>query len=547
MSMVDKKEAATKSKVVLIVSMIIAIVFVALGAIFPDGTARVINILNSFLTGELGWMYLLFMAFFVFFTFGLAFSKYGKIKLGKDDDKPEFSNFQWFALLFGGGIGIGLVFWAIAEPMQHLATGPQDPALTVEAMRTAVRITFAHEGVHCWATFALVGTCLAYHVYRKDRPFLMSSAFYPLFGDRIYGPIGYVVDILATFATLFGIVTSLGLAAMQIVGGLSYMYGFDTSNVTVAIVIVVITLGFTLATATGLHAWMTKVVNLKTWLAILFMLFFLVFGGFVFIMRNMSDAIGVYLNDFFTQTFWYGDPEWLSSWTVFYWAWWISWATFCGTFFARVSKGRSVRQMLLGSTFLPAGFSFIWIAIYASAAFNLDLTFLEDGSVLTGPIFEAANADYATAMYATLEQLPLYQIMGPLALILVFLCFLGAADSATFVLPMLTMGGSQNPPKKARIFWGAAQGAVAIVLVLAAGEATLKALQTASVMAAFPFMFILALMCIGIVRAFKGEFNPSIGDTPMFDKEARQAAKARKAEQKAAAQKAAEEEAAAEQ
>ena len=491
-----------KDRTVLYVSMAIVVVFTIVAAVFQEQTGKVIFAINTFLCDELGWLYLLMTAAFLAFGIAIAISRYGKIRLGKDDDKPEFGNFQWFALLFGGGIGIGLVFWSVAEPMMHFATGPMDDPFSPEAMRTAIRITFMHEGVHCWALFAIVGLALGYAQYRKGLPFLISSSFYPLIGDRIYGWIGKLVDIISVFATVFGISTSLGLGALQITGGIGYIWGTDTDVAMTAIIIGVITTAFTLATVSGLHKWMSKVVNIKVWISILFMVFFLVFGGFTFIMQHMVDTMGVYLSTFIHQTFWYGNPEWLSSWTVFYWAWWIAWAPFCGQFFARVSKGRTIRQMLLGGTLLPAGFSFIWITIYASAAFNMD-------AASGGAISDAVGADYTTALYALLQQLPLYNIMAPLALILVIICFVGAADSATFVLPMLTMGGDMNPPKKARAFWGIAQGAVTIVLILAGGQAVLKTLQTASIVAALPFMFVMLFMCIGIYKSLRAEFKPA--------------------------------------
>lgn len=507
----ETKKPMKKNRTVLYVSMVIVIAFTLWGALLPDGLAVVIYAINSFLCDDLGWFYLLMTALFLAFGLVIAFSKYGKIKLGKDDDKPEFGNFQWFALLFGGGIGIGLVFWSVAEPMLHYAYGPMDDPYTADAMRTALRLTFMHEGVHCWGLFAVVGLALGYATYRKDRPFLISSAFYPLIGERVNGWIGKTVDIIAVFATVFGISTSLGLGALQIAGGLGYIWGIENSPATTALIIGIITAIFTLATVSGLHKWMAKVVNIKTWLSIFFMVFFLVFGGFVFIMQNMTDTLGAYISTFVFQSFWYGDPEWLSSWTVFFWAWWIAWAPFCGQFFARVSKGRTVRQMILGGTFLPAGFSFLWITIFAGAGFNMDF---QSGGLISA----AAEADYTTALYALLQQLPLFEIMGPLALILVVICFVGAADSATFVLPMLTMGGDMNPPKKARAFWGVAQGAVTIVLILAGGTASLKALQTASVVAAFPFIFVMVFMCMGVYLWMRQELHPGSDTRPLIER-----------------------------
>ena len=489
-----------KDRTVLYVSIIIIVLFTAWGAIFPTNLANTINAVNAFCTDDLGWLYLLLMMFFLCFGFVVALSKYGTLKMGAEDDKPEFSNFQWFALLFGGGIGIGLVFWSVAEPMMHYYTGPMNEPFTAAAMEDAIRICFMHEGIHCWGTFGLVGMCLGYASYRKGLPFTISSTLYPLIGDRIYGGIGKTVDVIAMFATVFGVATSLGLGALQIAGGLGYVYGVEQTPLLTASIIGIITAAFTLATVTGLHKWMAKVVNFKVWLSIFFMVFLLVFGGTVFILDHMVDTLGATLSMFVYQSFWYGDPKWLSSWTVFYWAWWIAWATFCGQFFARVSRGRTVRQMFVGGTLLPAGFSFIWITIFAGAGFFVN-------EQTNGLIVAATQNSYTTALFALLGQLPVYQVMAPLALVLITICFIGAADSATFVLPMITMGGELNPSKMSRAGWGAAQGIVTIVLILVSGTASLKALQTASVVAALPYMFVMIGMCFSIVRFLKKDYN----------------------------------------
>ena len=522
-------------RTVLIVSAIIVVLFTAWGLILPDNLANVINAVNAFLCNDLGWLYLLAMMIFLFFGFYIALSKYGNLKMGKPEDKPEFSNFQWFALLFGGGIGIGLVFWSIAEPMMHASglggsygdgtvfQNAPVAALAAEQLIAsnfttdipvsvidAIRITFMHEGVHCWGIFGLVGMCLGYAAYRKGLPFLVSSTLYPLIGDRIYGGIGKAVDILAVFATVFGVATSLGLGAMQIAGGVEYVYGVEglgTNSLVIAMIIGIITAIFTLATVAGLEKAMSAVVNFKVWLSIFFMVFLLVFGGTTFILRELTWTLGSYITTFMNQSFWYGDTTWLSNWTVFYWAWWIAWGTFCGTFFARVSKGRTLRQMFLGGTLLPAGFSFIWIVIFAGAAFHTNS--LTDNSVVL-----ATQTQYTTATFAVLQQLPIFQVMAPLTLVLIVICFVGAADSATFVLPMLTFGGTQDPSKAARAGWGIAQGAVTIILILVSGSGALVALQTASVVAALPFMVVVAFMCIALARQvskdYAGEEEDSI-------------------------------------
>ena len=535
--MEEKTENATGLKpdrTVLIISAVIVVLFTAWGLILPDNLANVINAVNAFLCNDLGWLYLLAMMIFLFFGFYIALSKYGNLKMGKPEDKPEFSNFQWFALLFGGGIGIGLVFWSIAEPMMHASglggsygdgtvfQNAPVAALAAEQLIAsnfatdipvsvidAIRITFMHEGVHCWGIFGLVGMCLGYAAYRKGLPFLVSSTLYPLIGDRIYGGIGKAVDILAVFATVFGVATSLGLGAMQIAGGIEYVYGVEglgTNSLVIAMIIGIITAIFTLATVAGLEKAMSAVVNFKVWLSIFFMVFLLVFGGTTFILRELTWTLGSYITTFMNQSFWYGDTMWLSNWTVFYWAWWIAWGTFCGTFFARVSKGRTLRQMFLGGTLLPAGFSFIWIVIFAGAAFHTNS--LTDNSVVL-----ATQEQYTTATFAVLQQLPIFQIMAPLTLVLIVICFVGAADSATFVLPMLTFGGTQDPSKAARAGWGIAQGAVTIILILVSGSGALVALQTASVVAALPFMVVVAFMCIALARQVAKDYNGDEEDT----------------------------------
>ncbi|MDA8226937.1 MAG: BCCT family transporter, partial [Desulfitobacterium hafniense] len=362
---------SSTNRSVMYISSVIIVLFVIFGMFLPEQMGKVASASFAFLTTDFGWLYLLAVAFFTIFIFGIAFSRFGKIKLGKDDDKPEFSNFQWFSMLFGGGMGIGLVFWSVAEPMMHYLSPPMDTAGTPEAMRTAMRIMFFHWGIHPWVIFAIGGLALAYFQFRKDLPFLVSSAFYPLIGERIYGPIGKAIDILAVFATVFGVATSLGLGSNQIATGLQYIWGIQATPTTVSIVIALMTLLFTLATISGLHKAMQIAADIKIWLSIGFMVFIFLFGGTVIILNNFTDTLGAYLQNFVGQTLWMGNIDWINGWTVFYWAWWIAWAPFVGQFVARVSKGRTIRQFVLAVTLLPSGFSMIWLSIYGGAAFNL--------------------------------------------------------------------------------------------------------------------------------------------------------------------------------
>lgn len=485
-------------KQVLIISAAITAAFVLFGILFPDQLSAGASWLFSFLTAEFGWLYLLSVMFFVLFSVGLAVSRYGKIKLGKDGDKPEFSNFQWFAMLFGGGMGIGLVFWSISEPIMHFLSPPSAEAGTTEAMHEAMRTVFFHWGVHPWAIFATCGLALAYFQFRKDLPFLISSAFEPLLGDKIHGPIGKTIDILSVFATIFGVATSLGLGAGQIVGGLNYIYGIANNTWVTSVVIAIITAIFTIATVSGLHKAMQYVANFKVWLSVAFMVFLFVFGGTVFILNIFVNTTGGYFGNLVQQSLWMENESFIQGWTVFYWAWWIAWAPFVGQFVARVSKGRSIREFLLSVMLLPAGFSFIWLSIYGGTAFNLDV-------ISNGAIQAAVNADYTTGLFATLQQLPLYALTGPLSIILILACFVGAADSATYVLAMLTSNGNMNPSKNSRTAWGIAQGAVTIILIIAGGSTILSILQTVSIVAAFPFMFVMLFMCYSIFKALRKE------------------------------------------
>lgn len=493
-------ELKKNNKTVLYVSAGLSLAFVLFSMFFPQAMTSVVNQLFSAITGTMGWFYLISAAIFIVVAILIAAGPYGKIKLGKDEDRPEFSTFQWLSMLFGGGMGIGLVFWSVSEPMMHYMNPPFGEAGTQTAIETAMRVTFFHWGLHPWIIFAIGGLALAYFQFRKEMPFLISSAFYPLIGEKIHGPIGKTIDIIAVFATIFGVATSLGLGSNQIATGLQYVWGIEPSSFLIAIIIAIMTVIFTLATVSGLHKAMQNIANLKVGLSIAFMVFIFIFGGTVYILNNFTSTLGSYLQNFIGQTFWMGNLEWLNSWTVFYWAWWIAWAPFVGQFVARVSKGRTIREFILAVSLLPAGFSMIWIGIYGGAAFNLNT---QSG----GALQSAIQADYTTGLFALLKQLPLYPFTAVLAILLIVACFIGAANSATYVLSMLTSGGNMDPDKKLRAGWGIAQGAVTIVLILVSGTSALKTLQTASIAAAFPFMVIMLIMCVSIFKALKEDYR----------------------------------------
>lgn len=486
-----------KPNYVLIISVVIVVAFVAFGAIAPDTLSAVSNALFAVLTGGFGWLYLLTVFCLVLFATFVALSKFGRIKLGQDDEKPEFSNFKWFAQLFGGGMGIGLVFWSVSEPIMDYLSPPSADPETVEAMHEAMQTVFFHWGIHPWAIYAVAGLALGYFAFRKKRPFLVSSAFEPLIGKKgVDGPVGKIIDILAVFATIFGVATSLGLGASQISGGLQYVYGVEQSTLITCGIIAIITVLFTIATVTGLKKGMQLVADFKVYLSIAFMIFIFIFGGAVFILNIFTTDLGGYFGDFIHKSLWMENADFIQGWTVFYWAWWIAWAPFCGQFVARVSRGRTIREYLLAVMLLPAGFCLIWIAIYGGAAFNLD-------ALSGGAISAAVSNDYTTGLFAMLGELPLFAVTAPLGIILIVLCFLGSANSATFVLSMLTSGGNMDPSKKLKVGWGIAQGAVTIICIIIGGTSILTILQTVSIVAAFPYMFVIIFMCVSIIKAFR--------------------------------------------
>ena len=493
-------DAPKKDRHVLIISAAIVAAFVIFGAVAPDALNDVANVLFTVFTGDFGWLYLLTVFIMVIYAVAIGLSKYGNIKLGHDDDEPEFSNFSWFAQLFGGGMGIGLVFWSVAEPISDFMAPPAADPLTSEAMHEAMQTVFFHWGISPWVIFAVAGLGLGYFAFRLDRPFLVSSAFEPLLGDKVKGPIGKAIDILAVFATIFGVATSLGLGAVQITGGLEYVYGIENTTLLNCIIIAAITALFTLATLSGLGKAMQIVADVKVYLSIAFMVFIFVFGGAVFICNILVTDLGGYLQNFIHKSLWMENGEFVQGWTVFYWAWWIAWAPFCGQFVARVSRGRTIREYLFAVMLLPAGFCVIWLAIYGGAAFNIN-------ELTGGNLVSVLGTDNGTtvALFAFLKELPLYQITAPLAIVLIVVCFWGSANSATFVLSMLTDGGNMDPSKPLRVGWGIAQGATTIICIIVGGAGILKILQTLSIAAAFPYMFVIIFMMVSMAIALKND------------------------------------------
>ena len=447
-----------------------------------------------------GWVFVLSTLGFLGLAVFLGLSRHGKIRLGKDDEKPEFRTSSWVAMMFSAGMGIGLMFFGVSEPLSHLSAPPNDaaPANSPEAAKVAMEYSYFHWAFHPWAIYAVVGLALAYFVYRKGQRNLISSAFRPLLGDRVDGPIGRGIDSLAIFATLFGSATSLGLGALQINGGMNILWDVESSNGVAVAIIVVLTAAFVLSAVSGVAKGVQWLSNINMGLAGLLLLFLLFAGPTVFIFDTLTEAVGGYLtsivpNSFRTGAF--GDREWLGSWTIFYWAWWISWAPFVGTFIARISRGRTIGEFVFGVLLIPSGVSFIWFAVLGGAAIDLQLTGAAD-------VAAAAGQSPELALFTTLEQFALADLTSFLVIVLVALFFVSGADAASVVMGMLSCRGDLNPPRGVVILWGTLMGASASVLLLAGG---LEALQQAAILAAAPFLIVMIGLSVGLLKALRSD------------------------------------------
>jgi glycine betaine transporter len=490
------KETCRINPIVFYVSLVLSGVFVLWGVISPESLNVVSNAILGFTIDSFGWLYLLSVLFFLLFVVGLAMSKYGNIKLGKDDDEPEFSDFAWLAMLFTSGMGIGLIFWSIAEPMYHYLAPPFGQGSTPEAAELGMRYVFFHWGLHAWGIYALVGLALAYFQYHRRMPGLISSVFHPILGDRIHGPIGNAIDIFAVFATIFGLGTSLGLGTLQINTGLNFMFNIPISGTVQVIIIAVIAAIFTGAAVAGIEKGIEFIAKWTVYLALGLMAFLFIFGQSSFILNLLASTTGSYFNEFFTMSLWTDAVEqkgWSGSWTIFYWAWWIAYAPVVGQFIARISKGRTIRQFVAGVILVPTAFSFIWLAVFGGSALGLEI-FAGAG------IADAVNENVASALFVTLSNYPIATITSIVAIILIVGFFVTTADAATFVLGMLTSNGSMEPASHVKGIWGLIIASVAAILLVTGG---LKGLQTASIAAAFPIMLLMMAMCYSLVKALK--------------------------------------------
>lgn len=479
------------------------LLFLAFGTIQTETAKAVLPKVLDAVSTNFGWFYVLGVGFFVVFTGWLLFSRYAHIKLGDDDSTPDFNTLTWFSMLFSAGMGIGLLFYGVAEPMQLYASPPTGAGSTPEAARLALPLTFFHWGLHAWCIYVVMGLAIAYFSFRKKLPLAIRSTFYPILGERIYGAPGHVIDILAVFGTLFGLATSLGLGAMQINAGLNYLFDIPLGRTSQLVLIAIITGAATISLVTGVDKGIRRLSELNMILAALLMIFVFLVGPSLFILDSFADNLGRYLSRIVQWTFWMGSvdkggTDWNKSWTLFYWGWWIAWAPFVGMFVARISKGRTIREFVLGVTLVPTVVTFMWLTVFGDTALYLELF----GG---GGISEAVSTSVPTAIYVMLEKLPLSTITCFLAAAVVAVFFVTSSDSASFVVDMLTSGGHPDPPIWQRVFWALLEGAVAAVLLAVSGKAGLTALQSAVVCIGAPFCLVMVLMCFSLVRALRQE------------------------------------------
>ena len=472
---------------VFIASALLIVGFIIFGSLFGELAGEVFNQLQSFITHRFRWLFIILMNVAVVFSLYIALSRYGDIRLGHQTEHPEYSLLSWFGMLFSAGIGIGLLYWGTAEPLYHFMSPPMGQAETVEAAKQAMSISFLHWGIHAWALYCVVALSLAYFHYRRGLPLSIRSVLYPLIGQKIYGKWGHVVDTLAVFGTMFGVVTSLGLGAMQINAGFSNVFGIPNNVPVQLCLIAIITAMATLSVMMGLDKGIKRLSDINIVLTVLLLGFMLFFGPTQFIIDSFIENIGNYASQLIPLGFWseaYSNTDWQANWTIFYWAWWVSWSPFVGIFVARISRGRTIREFIFGVLFIPMLLLFFWFTTFGGSAVHMELM----GNY---GLIEAVKADYGSAIFKLIEYYPLTKPLTLVIVVMIMLWFVPSSDSASFVIDMLTAGGDTNPPKIQRLFWALSQGVIAAVLLVAGG---LSALQAVAIIAGFPFAIVVFVM-----------------------------------------------------
>lgn len=489
-----------RKNIVFVLSVFASCLIIVVGYLRPDIFKDISQPIMETVSRNFGWMYVIFVAFLCFFLTWLAFSKWGKIKLGKDSDKPEYSNFSWYAMLFCGGTGIGLVFWSIAEPLSHFTSPPNGiQAGTTEAANFSIRTCFLHWGITQWVCFAIVGLGLAYFQYRKGKNGQISNLLSPIIGEKAAnGFVGNVIDIFAVIVSVSGVATSLGLGVSQICGGLEYLYGIPNNKVTWFVLIGVITCVFLASSISGLKKGIKFLSNINTWLAFALLIIGFIVGPTTTMLNTFTNGVGQHIQNFIGDVFMlnpYGDDTWFMNWRVFYYAWFIAWTPFVGMFIARISKGRTIREFIFGVVIIPTVFTIIWLSVFGSIALN---------AAGSWSLNDLANlvASPETAVFIIFQQYSLSKIMSILVILLLGIFFVTSADSATYSLSVMTSNGASNPSHYKKLIWAIIESAIAYILL---SVGSLKPLQTISIAASLPFLFIMIAMCPALIKELRKE------------------------------------------
>jgi choline/glycine/proline betaine transport protein len=495
---------------VFFISAGVIVLFVVLTIFFEQRVDDLFTRVQAAVSHYAGWFFVGVMNIVLIFVISLLLGRFGDIRLGGEGARPEFSTTAWFAMLFSAGMGIGLLFYGVAEPMFHFVASPLAEAGTPEAARIAMDFTFLHWGLHPWAIYALVGLSLGFFAFNKGLPLSIRSVFYPVFGERIYGPIGNVIDIMATVATMFGVATSLGLGVQQVNAGMHHLLAIPQNIPVQLVLIACITAVATWSVVKGLDAGIKRLSELNVIIAAVLMFFVLLVGPTLFIFNALIENIGFYVQNFAHLSTWnetYENTEWQNGWTVFYWGWWIAWSPFVGMFIARISYGRTVRQFVKGVLFVPTLVTFVWLTTFGDSALDIEM-------FGAGGIAKAVQENIPVSLFVLLENFPLAELTSTIAIIVVITFFVTSSDSGSLVIDIITAGGNTEPPKIQRIFWAVTEGLVAAALLLGGG---LVALQTAAIATGLPFAVILLGMCYalhkGMVEYQSGQtFRLSIDD-----------------------------------
>ena len=497
-----RKYCTKERNAVFMLSLLITLLLTLWSILFSESFVQVTSSIYTFFSVKVGWLYLLVIAIFVAFCLLLAFGPYGRIRLGPDDSQPAYSTFSWIAMLFCAGMGVGLVFWGVSEPLTHFLYPDGIQGGTDAAAAFAIQASFMHWGIHPWAIYSVLGLAIAYFTFRKNEKVLVSSTLLPLLGQRrVQGVLGKAVDILTIVITVFGISTTLGLSALQINGGLNYLFPkIEISMQTQILIIMVAAVAFIASAVSGVDRGIKILSNVNLYIALILCVLAFAVGPKLEILNNLISGVGNYLSGIVRESLSvhaYGDNSWVINWRVFYWAWWISWAPFVGCFAARISKGRTIREFVLGVLLVPTMASCLWFAIFGSLGIHTAYY----GTILPEVLASMVKTP-EIALFAVLGQYPMSSLLSILAIVLLFAFFITSADSGTLVLGIFSSDGNLEPSSLRKTMWGLLISLLAIGLLLTGG---LSSIQIVSIVIAFPFLFILMGCCYSLAKALRQE------------------------------------------